>query len=253
MTTSITKSSAKAAPAIPAVSLDDIKTHLETLRDQHIAAEDAFHAQMLPTRLKMGLYCLKAHAHFAITDKGKQGQGRKKKEIVSTVDTISPGGFEGWLADALPWMKRPTAYRYMTAVKGLALKGEQLTEAATEQDVDKALQFAINIAETLEAPKPTLKSLFDAAIEPVAPKQLGDNTQPEQQQEFEFLRSRLSHFRVEGESILSIKDQLKGVPEMHRAACARAYAILSDLTGTNWMPSDEPNELASVDPDSLAL
>jgi hypothetical protein len=50
-----------------------------------------------------------------------------------------------------------------------------------------------------------------------------------------------------------MKDKLKENPDFHRAATARLYAALVELTGTNWAPSDEPDDLANVDPDAISI
>ena len=50
-----------------------------------------------------------------------------------------------------------------------------------------------------------------------------------------------------------MKDQLKQNPDFHRAATARLYSALVELSGTNWQPSDEPDELASVNPDAITI
>jgi hypothetical protein len=235
---------------VPPTALDEIKSSLEAHRGKLVEQEEAFFHASLPSRLKMGLQCLKAHAMFAIQDASKRGGGRKSKNLVTRDEISGPGGFEGWLAEEVTWLKKPTAYKYMTAVKGLVLKGESITEAATEEDVDHALKVARAIAVDMGEAAPTLASLIAAATEPVAPQQL---PAPPQQQEFDFLKTKLTHFREESEGLIAIKDQLDGLPDLKRAAVARVYGLLHQLTGTYWTPSDEPDELASIDPDTINL
>lgn len=198
----------------------------------------ALHAEVLPTQLKIGLYCLRAHLSFSIQSPAKRGSMKGTKKLVH-VDELSSQGFEGWLSKNHPTIKKPTAYRWMTAFKGLGLN-----ESATEKDVDKELAKITDKALSL-------KFLCDAALEAVSPPA------PEppriEQQEFDFLKQSLSAFRLEGEAITAIKDKLDAYPEFKRAAAARAYQILHDLTGTDWKPSDEPDDLASVDPDAIIL
>lgn len=197
----------------------------------------ALQAEVLPTQLKIGLYCLRAHCAFAIQSPGKRGQGRKPNNQVH-VDVISPQGFEGWLSANHPLIKKPTAYRWMTALKGLGLN-----ESAPEKQVD---------AELAKLPgTPSLKSLCAAALEAVGPPPPPPPNL--QQSEFEFLKQGLTHFREETEQLLLMKDKLEENPDFKRVACARLYSALVELTGTNWKPSDEPDELANVNPDSITL
>lgn len=227
-------------------TLAQIKASLESLQEAHISHEEAFLQAVLPTRLKMGLHCLKAHALFALEDPAKRGQGRKTKTITSTVDVISPQGFEGWLATEIPWLKKPTAYRWMTAVKGL-----RLDEKAAEADVEPALQALRDThAEALLAPV-SLKSLCDAATENIGPP-VPPPPAPEQQ-EFNFLRDELSRYREFTDTLLNLKSQLEANPDFHRAASSRAYHVLHELTGKHWKPSDEADELADIDPDTITV
>ena len=216
-----------AAKAIT-VHISAIESRLETL-----------YQDILPAQLKIGLHCLRAHQVFCIPDAGKRGQGRKPNNQVH-VDVISPQGFEGWLATNHSKLKKPTAYRWMTALKGLGL-----SESATEDEVDEAIRQNQRIGPV------TLKGLCAAAVDAIAPPALpAPNLQ---QTEFEFLKDGLKAFRQEAEQIIALKTQLEANPDMYRAACARAYQILHELTGTNWKPSDEPDDLASVDPDAINL
>ena len=226
-------------PPKPAAILASAKTALESLRAALIAEEEIFLTATLPQRLKMGLHCLKAYVIFAIKDPKKIG-ALKGKKSVSRRDTLIDQGFEGWLAIQCSWLKRPTAYKYMTALKGLGL-----SESATEEDVDDAVRQTLRIGPT------SLKALCDAAVEAVAPT--APPAQTLRQSEFQFLVDGLKDFREQAEHICALKTQLQGNPDMLRVACARAYSILFELTGTNWTPSDEPDALALVDPDSIAL
>jgi hypothetical protein len=152
----------------------------------------------------------------------------------------SAQGFEGWLETSCPWLKKGAAYKYMTALKGLGL-----SELNTEEDVDTA------VAQNLRIGQVTLKSLCDASLEPFKPGTKEETTIT--QTEFDFIRQTLSGFRKEGDALLANKSQLDSFPELKRAAMARAYQILHDLSGTDWKPSDEPDALASVDPDTFTL
>jgi hypothetical protein len=201
----------------------------------------ALQAEVLPTQLKIGLHCLKAHMAFAHNPGrggNKSGRNQHRKSGTVHVDGSSPQGFEGWLTANHPQIKKPTAYRWMTALKGLGLN-----------DSDKEKQVDAELAK-LTIP-PSLKSLCAAALEAIGPP--APPPPNLQQSEFEFLKQGLTAFREETEHLLNMKDKLKENPDFHRAATARLYAALVELTGTNWAPSDEPDDLANVDPDAISI
>jgi hypothetical protein len=211
---------------------------LAALRETIAVQEEKFAAITLQPRLFIGLECLKAFQVFSLQDPGKRGQGRKKNQL--TRELIStPGGFGGWLATENPWLKEPTAYKYMEAVTALGLD-----HSATRQAISASLDI-LAVAGPV-----TLKSLIDRAPYRLA---LKDAPPVPQQTEFEFIRENLSALRVEVDNVIRLKDQLLLIPDAHRAACARAYGLLRELTGTDWSPSDLPDALADVDPDTLTL
>jgi hypothetical protein len=202
-----------------------------------------FEDTILLDRLKVGRDALKAHVLFSVSPNKRKGIGGRGK-TASTVDGVSGEGFEGWLAERYHPVNHPlkkgTAYNWMTALRGLGLD-----ENATDEDIETALNQNRRIGPV------SIKSLCAAAVEAIAPPP--EPPHIPQQTEFEFLREGLAQFRQECEHILSLKPQLEENPEMKRVAAARAYALLSELTGTNWKPSDEPDDLASVNPDSIEL
>lgn len=210
-----------------------LTAHFKTIT----AKMESFEDTILADRLKIGLQALKAHQLFS-HNPGKGGRPKKP----STVDGISPIGFEGWLTETHTWLKKPTAYRWMTALKGLGLD-----ENSDEEDIEPNLEARRKLEPV------TIKSLCAAAVDIIGPPPTPPVLPNLQQAEFQFLRESLTAYRIQSEGILAIKDQLKGMPEMHKAACARAYATLSELTGTQWTPSDEPDDLANVNPDSIDL
>ena len=237
----------KSAIINPQSSIPEIlkasRAALEKHREIIIGHEDKFAAISLGPRLQMGLAALQAYQVFLIPEPGKKNKAGKNQHSKSghvTRDMASPQGFEGWIDSECPWFKRVTAYKYMTAVRGLGLD-----HRATEKQVAGALKLRLRKGPV------TLKSLCDAAVEALGPPAPPEKTL--QQTEFQFLVDGLKDFREEAERILALKDQLMANPEMHKVACARAYDILTQLTGTNWTPSDEPDELASIDPDSITL
>lgn len=226
----------------PAVILAGAVKSMEKLRAALGKQEDAFWAATLGARLQIGLQCLKAYQVFVIPEAGKRnksGKNQHSKGLV-TRDVASPEGFEGWLLSDASWLKKPTAYKYMTAVRGLGCDHD-----STEKQVAAALKLLLRKGPV------TLKSLCDAAVEAIGPPP----APPEkiEQSEFEFLRDGLSAFREAGDAILALKTQLHENPDMERVATARVYGLLYQLTGTHWKPSDEPDDLASVNPDSIEL
>jgi hypothetical protein len=217
----------------------DASKALEKLRKVVVAHEEKFAAATLGPRLQIGLQCLKAYQVFVITDQAKKGQGRKPKNQV-TRDVISPGGFEGWLATECQWLKKPTAYKYMTAVRGLALDHD-----ATEKQVAAALKLKLRKGPV------TIKALCDLALDPLGPE--APNGNDSQQNEFEFLKKACGALREEVDALVAIKAQLDAHPDFKRVATARLYGALYELTGTHWKPSDEPDSLADIDPDAIKI
>jgi hypothetical protein len=132
-----------------------------------------------------------------------------------------------------------------------ALKGLSLDEKATEEQVEFALDNLRASQASANLPNPTLASLVAAAVEAVAPPKLPPP--PPEQGEFEFLRESLVHLREQDEHLAEIEGQLRKNPEMLKVASARIYSMLHRLTGTHWAPSDDPDDLANVDPDALTL
>jgi hypothetical protein len=223
----------------PKTVLSEAAKALETLEAQRKEQEFLYNLSTLPIHLKEGLHCLKAHCALAIKDPGKRNKSGRN-QATSRRDVASAQGFEGWLETSCPWLKKGAAYKYMTALKGLGL-----SELNTEEDVDTA------VAQNLRIGQVTLKSLCDASLEPFKPATEEETTIT--QTEFDFLKQTLSGFRKEGDALLANKAQLDSHPEFKRAAMARAYQILHDLSGTDWKPSNEPDALASVDPDTFTL
>jgi hypothetical protein len=218
--------------------LQDACKALEKLRKIVCKHEETFHSQTLGPRLQIGLQCLKAHQVFTIKDPKKTGGMKGKKAV--TRDGLPTEGFEGWLATEAQWLKKPTAYKYMTAVRGLGLD-----HTATEKQVAAALKLLLRKGPV------TVAGLVAASLD-----QIGQPPPPPQkleQQEFEFLRDHLSAFRVESENLCRLKPQLDAYPDFKRAATARVYSMLWELTGTHWRPSDEPDSLADVDPDAITI
>jgi hypothetical protein len=221
-------------PASAVVLASAVKS-MEKLREALGKQEDAFWAATLGARLQIGLQCLKAYHVFVIN----QGKGGRPKKTV-TRDGLPEGGFEGWLVSDASWLKKPTAYKYMTAVRGLGCDHD-----STEKQVAAALKFLLRKGPV------TLKSLCDAALEAVGPPP----APPEklQQSEFDFLRDGLSAFRTQADALLALKADLHKHPDMERVASARIYSLLVEITGSHWKPSDEPDDLANVNPDAIEL
>jgi hypothetical protein len=239
-TTTLTKPAPAALKTVLATSADAISLHHSRLDQINRKAQDE---ALLPA-LCIGLHCLRAHCAFVVTKDQRKGVGGRGKKTPSTVEGVSPGGFEGWLAtlneERNLKISTGSAYRAMTALKGLGLDHD-----ATEKQVSKALQ-------QLRRKGPvTLKSLCDAAVEAVGPPPAPPAKI--EQTEFEFLREGLSAFRQQADALIALKTQLHENPDMERVASARVYSLLYQLTGTHWKPSDEPDDLASINPDAIEL
>ena len=214
--------------------LTQSKQQLAALRDANAVHVQAFMDQTLPNCVKMGLHCLRAYLVFRLNP----GKGGRPKKTV-TRDGLEHTSFEGWLEAEAGWLKKPTAYKYMAALNGLGLN-----ELSTEEEIDEA------IAQHRRVGPLSLKMLCDKHLDEFRPAPEAPRLE---QSEFEFIRAGLKAFRQEGDALLAMNDRLRAVPEMHRAACARAYQILHDLTGTYWAPSDEPDTLATIDPDAIVI
>lgn len=220
------------------VILSDSAKALEKLRVVIVKHEETFAANTLGPRLQIGLACLKAHHVFTIKDPKKTGAMKGKKAV--TRDGLNTEGFEGWLISQAQWLKKPTAYKYMTAVRGLGLDHD-----ATAKQVAHSLKLLLRKGPV------TIKSLCDLALDPIGPGD--DKGESDTQTEFAFLKDNLSHFREEVENLCKMKEKLTAYPDFHRAATARLYSALHELTGTHWAPSDEPDSLALVDPDAIKI
>jgi hypothetical protein len=218
----------------PLAAAAEALTRLECERLDH---ERKHQLALIPIQCKQGLHCLKAHAEFA----HNPGKGGRPKKPSRREGLSKPHSFGEWLTNSAPFLKEPTAYKYMSAVRGLGLD-----ENATEEQVETAVAAKIAAFERI-----SLKALIDSAVDPAkpvdpAPKNL-------EQAEFDFLRQSLSHFREESETLCRLKPQLDAYPDFKRAATARIYSMLYELTGTHWQPSDEPDALAAINPDTIDL
>jgi hypothetical protein len=119
-----------------------------------------------------------------------------------------------------------------------------LDHTATEKQVAAALKLLLRKGPV------SIKLLCDMSLDKFGPQE--EIKEPEQQ-EFDFLRTSLSHFREETEILCRLKSKLDCYPDFKRAATARLYSALYELTGTHWQPSDEADALAHIDPDSITI
>ena len=231
------------AEVLPGVrNLDDIKAALEETRERLTSAEQDFLNNTLADRLKIGLRCYQAHLLFAVGADDRNGVGGRGRKTLSSRDTVS---FESWITNEIPWLKRPTAYRYMTAFRGLGL-----SEKATEEQVAFTLETLRHANQTSGLPAPSLASLAAAAVDRLAPPAPEPAPAPTQLSFDDYLTT-LRTFREDSELVI---EQAKEMPDhLRKQAAARAYATLSALTGSPWQPADTHDALADVDPDSIAL
>ncbi len=178
--------------------LDGIESHHETFR-----------RASLPVALEIGSLCLSAHGKFAVKSHAQRGarKSSSRREELS---------FGSWLKETSPRLKEATAYKYMTALKGLGLDA-----GATLADIEAALARLEN---------PTLAMLASASRDQLAPPE--PLPLPPEQQVFPFMRE----FRLAGEQVIAMRDAMD--PEAYKAAIARSYDILHRLTGQHWGPTD---------------
>ena len=211
---------------------------MEETRGRLVAAEEVFLATTLADRLKIGLRCYQAHLVFA-HNPGKGGKPSRR-------DGSAPESFEGWLADETPWLKKPTAYKYMTAFRGLSLD-----ERATEEQVEVTLETLRHAQQTAGLPAPSLANLIAAATDRLAPPAETPAPATPHQLTFDDYVATLRQIREDSEHAI---EQAEHMPEpLRNQLVARFYASLHALTGTHWQPSNEAHELGNIDPDTITL
>ena len=214
-------------------SADRIKIHAASIAQ---IEGEAQRNTLLP-RLLIGLHCLKAHHLFAMVDaKKRKGVGGRGKKNSVTHDRVSSDTYETWLTEADPTLKRPTTYKYMSAVLGLGC-----SETSTEEELTTVFKTYTN---------PTLAALCSAAPAPPTPPAPAPQ---HEQLEFDLLRDCLKANRQQCEELVATSDRLKTHPELHRAAVARLYQTLHALTGHHWSPTDDPHEYATINPDQIDI
>jgi hypothetical protein len=227
-------------PSIPPLRALALRVNdaIEVIRGE----EEIFGERTLASRLHIGLACLQAHHQFAVLAPDKRGQlGGRGKKSSSRRDELSPASFEQWLMESTNGLKKPVAYKYIAAVKGLGCD-----EHSSPSDVDDALETLREATET----KPTLASLIAACPDrsPLPPPSTGPRLI---QQDFEFYRAMAVDLRTQTTALVSHREDM---PEaIRRAATAQLYTALYEMTGTHWAPTDEAPDIASVDPDTITI
>jgi hypothetical protein len=224
---------------LPPVSLTDSAQRVAHHAAAILQIETEAQRKTLLPRLLIGLHCLKAHTMFALVDaskRNKKGKNQHSKGGLVTHDEASTDSYENWLATASPTLKKPTTYKYMSAVRGLGCD-----ENSTEEELTTVFETYTN---------PTLAMLCNAAPEPVQPPT--DPPAPVQL-EFDLITETLHAYRESCEELLNNKDSLATFPKLHKAAVARIYQTLHELTGQHWQPSEEPSDYAHINPDSIEL
>jgi transcriptional regulator with XRE-family HTH domain len=142
-----TKEGSSSVNRAPQDSLEWIAERLAEEK-QEISAFDA-----LARNLRIGLLCLKGHRATAVTDPKDRNPGFHK----TASGNVARATFGGWLAANAPWLKRPTAFGYMDAVRGLGLDHE-----ADEAGLYLALSKAFAEATRTGSPAPSIESLQKA-------------------------------------------------------------------------------------------
>lgn len=215
----------------------DLEKHSAAIK-RHI---ESFDKLTLANKLGLGLAALKAHMVFAVVDPAQRNKGGKNQHAKGGQLTReeASGGFAGWLTSINADLKEPLAYKYMTAVRGLGLD-----HTAADRQIAAELKRREKAGETV-----TLASLMAAATERIAPP--AELPAPPVQLTLDDYLATLKSFREDADTVIQ---QAKDMPpELRKAACARAYATLSALTGTPWQPADEHDELGTVNPDEITL
>lgn len=135
--------------------------------------EDAFEEATLEHRLEIGLHISRAMEVFTLSNTERAALGGEAKSALSTVDKAEsapaiPTGFVSWLGKNVSRLKRPTAYRYATAFRALAIPAAEATPAMIKSRV-KDLRHQAGKA---NLPMPTLASLVKAAPKLTKPETL---------------------------------------------------------------------------------
>lgn len=219
------------ADALAAAALGVQKHAAEVIQIE----QEAQRKSLLP-RVLIGLHCLKAHSMFALVDASKRGAMKGKKKTKDAPLTIS---YESWLESTEANLKKPTTYKYMSAVRGLGCD-----ENSTEAEVTTAFKKLTN---------PSITSLIAMAVDPVKPPPEKTENAATEQLEFELMRNTLSHYRESCNELLDSRSRLDAFPQMREAAISRVYKTLQELTGQHWQPSEVPHEYAEINPDAIEL
>jgi hypothetical protein len=153
-------------------ALASIATAIQSHIDVITGHEGAFEEATLEHRLEIGLHIAKAQEIFTVKNDQRQGIGGRPSETLSTVDTVSESppvghGFVTWLAQSIPLLKRPTAYRYATAYRAL-----DLPLTAKPAEIRAKLKTLRHQAGKQNLPMPTLAALVKAAPKPPKPESL---------------------------------------------------------------------------------
>lgn len=117
------------AGAVSRAELGQIAGDIDSIIDMIAGHEEAFEEATLEHRLLVGLHVSRAMEVFVMTpsEKGKLGGrpseslSRRDKLIPEQPHVLSNSGFLQWLCKEVPRLKRPTAYKYAQAFRGLAL------------------------------------------------------------------------------------------------------------------------------------
>lgn len=224
------KTPAVAVAALPALS--SIAVAARQAWDNVEAAARTFDRATLADRLWIGVLCLAAQEHHAMDATTRAAKGGRAKAALSrrdkageiSPDQVHPQGFAAWRAGALPWLPQPTAYKYMDAARGAGLLPTS-TEAETRQLVAGLLARHDQLSLAV------LVAQGRALLPP--PKE-----EPENWQQLTF--DSLLGFRAQCESIISHAPHM--TEDQHSIACARAYRVLRELTGSPWAPADAEHE-----------
>lgn len=212
--------SAAAPPALPLPPLAEAAARLEAARGRLEEQIADFERRTLAGRLKMGAGLLIAWEHHGLPNGGDRRS--KKFSVTRDTDPNSPHsqGFAGWVAAHLPWLARPTAYKYLDAARGAGL-----TAHSTEAEIDQL------VAEKLAGF--SLAALVAAGRKLLPPPPPEEEDEDDGQMTFESIKG----WRASSEQILALRESM--TPRQIEIAVASAYELLTKLTKTPWQPADQ--------------
>mgnify|MGYP000962019337 CR=1 FL=1 len=195
------------------------------------AADHQFQRATLADRVWIGVGCLAASEHHALSasQKGRLG-GRGRKAILRveqlSPDTVHPQGVLAWFSQHIAGVALPTVYKYMAAARGIGLDAW-----ATEAETRALVARWIADFDARETPL-TLKMLAEQGKEPPPPPE-----PPERPSLAQIKYEAITAFTYQAEQLAAVREHL--TPEEHDTVATQLANLLHDLTGYEWSPNLE--------------